>query len=511
MLSKQYWLNKLNYPTAINTAFVLVMLFNLLMLPVFITLNYDIRGVESNVVFTVQNLLRDNTLLYANPENVPFSITQYSPLYYMMLDGVLTIFDVSASNGPLIRIISRSVSLVLCFLMVVLIYSIVHKKMRLTRKQGVIFGLTAVSFTLPWYYLTRPDILVAVFYLLFIKTTYAHIENKSFRSACLMGALAFLALASKQNGIFLIGIGGLYFLYYKDFKGLFYAFLGFSIALLVFSLVFNYAGYEADYMLKNIMDGVNNGFGFRSFFEKTLMAYFSMFGFFAAGTAYIIYFLFSQEGKVDKKLHFTIWFAVFLFLFSTLTALKKGSAVNYYNEVLLVSLLLWGFYIKHIQQTSMKKEIEQRAILFMSLSCLMVIIFQFSVYFITNLKHKLTEDRQLAKVEQLIGSELGEEFLYSEVRQVSLKLPQHVLLAQFDIAQCCAYPKGIYNYTELCNLIQSGKVKFLIFDSKAPESLYGCDVSASFMLYKEYGRYHIYKNFNIPGSTLLKNKEGYNL
>lgn len=462
------------------------------MLPVFITLNYDIRGAESNVVFTIQNVLRDNSLLYANPEIIPFSITQYSPLYYMLTDAVLTLFDISASNDPLIRIITRSVSLVLCFIMVLLLYSIIHKRMKLSRKQAVIFGLVAVSFTLPWYYLTRPDVLVAVFYLAFIKSTYTYIDKKNFGSACLMGALAFLAIASKQNGIFLIGIGGLFFLFYKDFKGLFFAFLGFSLTAIIFSSVFTYVGYEANYMFKNILDGVDNGFGFRSFFEKTLMAYFSMFGFFAAGTVYIIYFLSSQKSKVDKKLHYTIWFAVLLFLFSTLVAIKKGSAVNYYNEFLLVSLLLWGFYIQHINKSSLGERIEQRAILFMSLSGLMVIIFQFSIYFITNLKHKLSVDTELTNVVQVIENEIGSSYFYSDVRQVSLKFPENIVLGQFDIAECCAYPRGVYDYQEFCKMMSNGQIKFLILSSEAPKSLYGCSVEGNFAPYKDFGRYHVY-------------------
>ncbi len=488
---------RIDYPEVINFLIIITIIGNLLMLPIFVGLDFDIEGVESNVVFTLQSILIDNSTLYNNPENFPFSVTQYSPLYYILADGVLTLFSIDAADDYLIRIVGRSLSVAICLVMAMILYNTAKRDIGANKLLSVSLAIAIIAFPLPWYYLTRPDVLLALFYLLFIKTTFNYINRHSFLSAFLMGGLAVLAFCSKQNGVFLMGIGGLFFLYYKDFKGLLYAFFGFTVCALLFIGVYKWAGYEGEYFLENAFEGVNNGIGIRSFLDHTLLAYFSMFGFYTAATMYIIVKLLKQEEPLDKRLFFLLWFTLFLFVFSTLSAIKKGSAINYYNEFLLSTLLIWAFYMRQIA-SDVSLKWKQRIIVFILLSALFATTFSMRIYTFVNIKEWLNPEQSLQDVRELIDKEIDDDFLYSNVRQVSLKFPGHVVLPQFDIAECCAFPRGVYDYSELCRLIQNGRVKFLILDSRAPESLYGCNVNSQFELYREFDGYYVYRNINHP-------------
>ncbi len=478
---------------------VFVILGNLLLLAGFIGLDYDISGVESNVVFTIQNILSDNSLLYANPEKIPFTVTQYSPLYYIVADNVISVFNIDPGNDFLIRIVGRSISIITCLTVAILFFRISKRYIGLNPKIALVLSLGVISFPVPWYYLTRPDVFVALAYLLFILTTLKYIDASGFKKAMLLGVLAFIAIASKQSGIFLVGMGGLFFLYQKDFKGLFASFLGFAIAFICFSLLYVWAGYEATYMLDNIVKGVDNGFGLRSFVDHTLLAFGSMYGAYFLGTMYLVVKIVKEE-RIDKKMTFLLTFAFLLFVFSTITAVKKGSTANYYHDFLIATLVIWAYYLKRLTSELSTKTIN-RAVLFVGLSVLLTVVFHIKTYTFVNFKKIIEEDHHLVQVNNLISSELGSSYIFSNVRQVSLKHPGQVMLPQFDIAECCAYPRGVYNYETLCSLMSSGKIKFLIFDNVAPQSLFGCDIAKHYQPYHKFGKYHVYVNLAFLGNV----------
>ncbi len=488
-------MHKLNYPLAINLVIAAIICGNLLLLVGFLGLDYDISGVESNVVFTLQNILTENSLLYANPEEVPFTITQYAPLYYMVSDFVMSLAGIEPEADFHIRTVGRLLSITTCFIVALLLFRIVKRQVQIESKLALVLCLGVISFPVPWYYLTRPDVFVALFYLLFLSVTLKYIDKPSILKAIIMGLLAFMAIAAKQSGIFLVGIGGLFFLYNRNFKGLLSAAFGFLVAAFAFSIIYASAGYEATYIIDNIVKGVDNGFGLRSFVDHTLLAFVNMYGAYIFGTVYIFIRIIKEDRYKDKKMQFLLGFAIFLFLFSTITATKKGSTANYYHDFLIATLLIWAFYLKSVR-LQISTLWMHRAILFISLTILLVVVVHVKTYTFINFKKWSTSRVELQNINELLADELGPHYFYSNVRQVSLKFPGKVMLPQFDIAECCAYPRDIYNYDELCTLMYNGKLKFLIFDSEAPRNLFGCDVEHNFKPYRIFGRYHVYLNDN---------------
>ena len=67
--------------------------------------------IENSVIYSVQRMLAGFPL-YADPEQPPYAITQYSPIYYQLLYGLARVFNITPDDPLSIYKISRSVSLV---------------------------------------------------------------------------------------------------------------------------------------------------------------------------------------------------------------------------------------------------------------------------------------------------------------------------------------------------------------------------------------------------------------
>ena len=83
----------------------------LLFLVIFIVIisKKNVRGIESNVVYTIERIMSDNNALYENVRETLYSVTQYSPLYYMISDFNLSVLNISTENNSyLIRFFLRN-------------------------------------------------------------------------------------------------------------------------------------------------------------------------------------------------------------------------------------------------------------------------------------------------------------------------------------------------------------------------------------------------------------------
>ena len=134
---------------SLKRLFYIVFFGLLLLMTLSIFSNSDIRGVESNVIYTLQQILVDNSLLYQDPNNLPFSITQYSPLYYLICDGALSILGINSTNFLTIRIISRCISVLFLIGSVILFFKIITQQFKCSRKVGNFFLLLISCFYLP--------------------------------------------------------------------------------------------------------------------------------------------------------------------------------------------------------------------------------------------------------------------------------------------------------------------------------------------------------------------------
>ena len=160
----------------------------------------DIRGVESNVVHSLQRSLIHPEKLYSDPESLPFHISQYSPAYYLAVELALQVLGIAPEQHLEIRFLGRGISLV--FLLLAVAYLVLTLTIRLG--QSVWIGLDAALLflmaTLPWYHLIRPDALL----LLCLSGAVFHTLGRGTKNALFSGLFMALGLATKMNALFFL-------------------------------------------------------------------------------------------------------------------------------------------------------------------------------------------------------------------------------------------------------------------------------------------------------------------
>ncbi|GAB4046258.1 glycosyltransferase family 39 protein [Spirosoma litoris] len=303
----------------------------------------DIGGIESNAIYSIQRYMAGYPL-YANPEIAPYSITQYSPIYYRIVAAIGYLAGVELDDTLGIYRLSRLVSLVANGFYAVLLFAL-GKRFSLTTKASMAIAISAFVLLPPQAY-SRPD---SLYILWVIATLYAVVraiqtEQKKPEFSWLAGAvgLAALAIATKQSGIVLpFAVVGYYvFVNGHWLKGLV---LGGCIGLtgLVFLIGFM-PEHDPILLYANIINGVNQGVDWSSFKINIVDHYFRTFSVhIAIGLPLCIWLI--RQTKADYR--WLGWSVLVLFGFSLSTSIKWGSALNYFTEYVALTGLVVAVWL----------------------------------------------------------------------------------------------------------------------------------------------------------------------
>ena len=121
----------------------------------------SIKGVESNVIFSIQQVLMGKPL-YGNPSDFPFHIAQYSPLYYYLCAGVAKVFHLGAGDVYWLYVVGRGLSSLLEICRLGLLYGLLRREFGVGRRWSLVaLGFVGIS-SAPWNFLARPDSLEAL-------------------------------------------------------------------------------------------------------------------------------------------------------------------------------------------------------------------------------------------------------------------------------------------------------------------------------------------------------------
>ncbi len=122
----------------------------------------EIRGVETNVLFTVQKTLA-GAELYTNPSDLPFDVAA-------ILTALLSHLQISLRNpwhltlGTMaISVIARSVSIGCSLLSFLLLYHLQVRTLRIPHRVAIVATAFAFASCSPWLFLARPDALMDLF------------------------------------------------------------------------------------------------------------------------------------------------------------------------------------------------------------------------------------------------------------------------------------------------------------------------------------------------------------
>ena len=447
----------------------------------------DVTGVESNVIYTVERVVLDNSNLYEDMEKVPYSITQYAPLGYMISDALLSVTHIpTESNSNWVRIVLRLESF--AFFLLLLLFGIklieLVKGETMSKNVKMLFILLVTAFTAPWYFLVRPDVLVTLFYVCGTYYLLLGLKNKRNIYLSIAGFVSLLAFLSKQNGILIILVTVVFLLIKVKFKPLIYYLIGVIFSALFFSITYLVAGYPLEYISDNLIIGVANGIDIYSAINNAIIPFISIFGF-----PFLLILLESfhkrKEIQVDTTLQYISFFAVSSLGFAALTCLKLGSAVNYFNDFMVFSIIVIF---------ALEKVISKQAIIICLIFCISLTCYHIFKYGPRSLYFTLLRNHydELEYGKSVLNKYDSGKYFYTNIRNLILDSPNSCIFPQYEIVTTAINQKNAAQYYKnIMANIDYDKLELIIIDTKM--GYINFDFS-HFKLIDKYKDIEVYKN-----------------
>ena len=460
----------------------------------------NIRGCEQNVIYTLQKVLLGKPL-YGHPEEPPFDITQYGPLYYYGVYPLAAALHITAEQPARILSLARSVSAaagVATWLMAVWLCVSVFRIGRRSAITAATLGLLAST---PWWYLARPDALqiALTFGAICLATSYFEASVKNawqlavLSAACLCGLLAVFA---KQSAADFLVILGVFLLVRKDWRGLAVfgavACTGFALASMWLVLTWGQAVEE------NLIGGLQNGFEIRQAFEvyESISPWWM-----AVAVALSIAMYWAHSAQFWKR-----WFAFLLgglFLTSALATLKVGSASVYYAVFLWVASIGIISWLTTATEARTENDVCHRRVVTLTGGVLVMAMVPLAcsrakqyMWHMRAPKAHLNAPADIALADFLrkrLESQPAGYFLDLANKHITLLLPEHALLPQFEVAEC-AWQQGVFEYSHFTALVESGHLRYVVMNGPLrPMSFLGADL-AKYRHIQDIGRYSVYEH-----------------
>ena len=297
----------------------------------------NIRGVEPNVVYTLSEM-RAGGSLYTDPSQPPFTLTQYSPLYYLLVNLFASAFELAPGDATGLIRCARLVSAATFGLLLASVYLLLRRALQATPAVCAGAVLLIGLATSPWYFLARPDVLVALLSLGCL-TCLVMLETTRLSAMPLLAIACLLAVASvfaKQNGLATVISLGAYLLHRRAWTHLSSAVLVVSLLLAAGALV-SLSVWGSPF-LHNVVLGVQNGIDFGNFVNKVVWGFFPLYLPLVAAIGITAVDVLWKGNAVPGERPVFV-FAIVWFALSTVAALKRGAAENYFNEFLLFGIV----------------------------------------------------------------------------------------------------------------------------------------------------------------------------
>ena len=479
----------------------------------------EIGGIESNVIYSLQRLLGGFSL-YVDPAVAPYSITQYTPLYYHLCWIIGTLFQVDPDNVHQVYILSRSVSLGLNLLFAGTAFLILHN----------VFGigkiLSFIAFAYAFVYLdeesfSRPDSLYSWMVLatigLFLKLLTEQQQSSARWYLVSASALSILSIFAKQSAIYLPVLLLFFLLFYvKKVRWTLTAVLTMTGSFGVLLLVSG--GDDMHAFLQNTVQGVNNGASVAWFAKRIMIEHFQKERFInILGLFTGIYYL--ARGKNDS-LRFLGLCILGSFSFALLTSTKIGAAPNYFTEFIVLAVMAVIIFVTSHDSLFRNGQIVRSswASSYKPLFYLLLIVFTLPPRFAGKYLRKVVEANDVKEQgyndNRAVANYLYQEELLQSTDQVLATthvqdylnkfLYRNVIFPQKEIVK--ANPPGVYDYTTFQQDVQRGTVGYVVaslseghVDTTASLTINYKLAGANFSPYipiKRLGDYVIFKHKN---------------
>ena len=475
-------------------------------LKVIFLVNPDVGGIENNVIYSTLRILAGYPL-YQNPEQAPYAITQYSPIYYYLTAGLSRLIGFTADDVYEVYAVSRSISLLANGFYA---WGIIRlaRCVQLPASVSVLAGILAFTLLPPQSY-GRPD---SVYNALAIWTVWAVARWRISNSASLVNydsvlaaLLTALALFSKQSAICLPIMVSVYLILCSNRPWQIVSFLGWFILFLGILYICLFRQ-DLSLIYANIVRGVSNGIDLANFRYNLVDHYLRPFAWLVIPSLAISarYIAFEQGPRQFLGLATLVFF-----LFALATGLKLGSALNYFTEFTGLSCLLIADMLWQLRTTHSDWAKAGRLGLVLAVVWVVPInAMNFNWQRTFGIPVDMTQYQREKTVAQYIKSELrncDSCLVYSTLYNTSYLnsfLFQRCIVPQQEIIIESTYPRKLFDYTDLDRAAQDGRIQFVVsHDTETETPLAPPIYLANYKPIKSLEGYTVYK-FNIHRNHL---------
>lgn len=439
----------------------------------------DIRGIESNVLFTIQKSLSGQPL-YTDPSNLPYDVTQYGPLYYVISVAALKSLQISSADTYWVAAVSRSVSLVCAVLFAWTMYWLQANALRIPRRMAIVATAFAFASCSPWLFLARPDSLV---YLMLTCSFAALLRIEGSVGAgrtfwlCASALCALGAIAAKQSGatVIVVLLATLFLSgRHRDFwaAGAVALIGGAGMAVLAHSRWPDIWG--------NVIDGVNNGMSIDNVMRKTYALALSNFAL-PLAMGLVIVFRWAASWSADRNLsRLALVIAVPLTLLGgAVSGLKEGSAENYFNDALIyVTIAISLFLSSKMDEAMLRHCVAGFILMFLPFWTAHQLYFYYWLNVEPNesLVKPLRSfaSRDYHSVEEFVRNELAahpDALVISWEKPINNYLSEYCVLPQLEVAKLM-HEKGLIDFSALQHAVRQGRIRYAV-RSALPQAAQG--------------------------------------
>ena len=476
------------YTSNINKIIFLTCLFTLVVFSVeriALIFSYEghLAGIDNNFDFPVIRYLAGYPI-YPDPNVYPFVVNPYAPLYFIVSKWIASSLHIHAENVISVYRVTRSVAFVADAGTCYVLFLLLKKVAKCTRQTAIIaiaFFYTIICYL--GYTFNRSDCL----FLFFNSCTFfILLSNKpggKIIKPLLLSILVVLTIFSKQNGITLILLIPLWLMLNRNFIHLILFILFTTILLSSTFWYFQYVFTDHTFAL-HIVNALKNRIDPRWFYIYIfkLMATSPLILPLAVALVITIKSLALNHHSFLSKLG--ILYAVQL-IFVTGLSLKWGSSLGYFNESFFTSFLVISvcFTAAHNQASHW----QSAGILTYLYPVLLIFIIhattQMYFYFLNGRAKNEAHYNEQLTVSRYLKKEIGDKNNYVlDLNAPDVNFFKNILYKEsaapnFDAVDCCTLPDHIFDYRELVNGLQNGKIRFLIEKKgKREESLWNINL-----------------------------------
>ena len=452
---------------------VLLTLVATLGLRLFLIFNYfpEIGGIESNVIYSFQRILAGYPL-YTDPEAPPYSITQYTPLYYGIAWMVGKIFQIDPSDVHAVYVLSRSLSLLFNLLFSLVTVLILYRIFKINRL------FCAVAFTYALVFLdeesySRPDslynLMVLTTILFFLKFLQKNTRRE--RYLLLSSALSILTIFTKQSGIYIPIVLVFFTLFYiKSIRWALLSILTMAVSFGV--LLFLCSGGDLNVFWQNTVQGVNNGMSLGWFAERIMIEHFQKERWINILGLFLGLFFWARGSTPAQQ--FLGIATLASFTFALVTSVKIGAAPNYFTEFITLTIILAIVFIVQHDSIFSDDPTITTGKSYKPLVYLLLVIFtlppRLAGKYVKKVGQMAYTGQQLYEDNHAVAEYLYQEESITAEDQVLVTthvqdylnkfLYRNVIFPQKEIV--VANPPGTYDYSAFKEGIQDGSVGYVI-------------------------------------------------